>query len=172
MRRLYEIEDTLPSVDSLKLPTRVVRLPMAFQDSATLAAVARYAETVRSTAPWLPSNAEFVQRINGLGSVQEVRDIIFSARYIVLGLGDVYLGAAMRCCRRSAPSSPQLEIQSRAHVHRGGNGRHWRHVYVHYGMDSPGGYQLMGARFQSGISSSKTLSSRPMNRGCSNSSIK
>ena len=61
-------------------------------DSATLGAIARYSETVRSTAPWLPSNAEFLRRIkfprciNGLGSVREVRDIIFSARYTVLGL--------------------------------------------------------------------------------------
>ena len=93
LRRLYEMEDQLPSVASLKIPTRVVRLPMAFQDSTTLSAIARYSETVRSTAPWLPSNAEFLRRINGLGSVQEVRDIIFSARYMVLGLGDVYLGA-------------------------------------------------------------------------------
>jgi urea carboxylase len=93
LRRLNQIEDALPDVDSLKLPTRVVHLPMAFQDSATLGAVKRYSETVRSKAPWLPSNVEFLRRINGLSSIEEVSDIIFATRYMVLGLGDVYLGA-------------------------------------------------------------------------------
>ncbi len=144
MRRLNEIEDALPSVDSLKIPTRVVRLPMAFQDSATLAAVARYSETVRSTAPWLPSNAEFLRRINGLGSVQEVRDIIFSARYMVLGLGDVYLGAPC-----AVPVDPRHRLLSskynpaRTFTAEGTVGIGGMYMCI-YGMDSPGGYQLMG----------------------------
>ena len=144
MRRLYEIEDALPSVDSLKLPTRVVHLPMAFQDSATLGAVARYSETVRSTAPWLPSNAEFLRRINGLGSVQEVRDIIFSARYMVLGLGDVYLGAPC-----AVPVDPRHRLlgskynPARTFTAEGTVGIGGMYMCI-YGMDSPGGYQLMG----------------------------
>ena len=36
---------------------------------------------------------EFLRRINGLGTIAEVREIIRAARYMVLGLGDVYLGA-------------------------------------------------------------------------------
>ena len=53
--RPSKIEDALPSVDSPILPTRVVHLPMAIQDSAILAGIARYSETVRSTVPWVPS---------------------------------------------------------------------------------------------------------------------
>ncbi len=144
MRLLHEIEDGLPSVDSLKLPTRVVHLPMAFQDSATLGAVARYSETVRSTAPWLPSNAEFLRRINGLSSVQEVHDIIFSARYMVLGLGDVYLGAPC-----AVPVDPRHRLLSskynpaRTFTAEGTVGIGGMYLCI-YGMDSPGGYQLMG----------------------------
>lgn len=144
MRRLSEIENALPSIDSLKLQTRVVHLPMAFQDSATLAAVARYGETVRSTAPWLPSNAEFLRRTNGLGSVQEVRDIIFSARYMVLGLGDVYLGAPC-----AVPVDPRHRLlgskynPARTFTPEGTVGIGGMYMCI-YGMDSPGGYQLMG----------------------------
>ena len=144
MRRLYEIEDALPDVDSLKLPTRVVHLPMAFQDSATLGAVSRYSETVRSDAPWLPSNAEFLRRINGLGSIQEIRDIIFSARYMVLGLGDVYLGAPC-----AVPVDPRHRLLSskynpaRTFTAEGTVGIGGMYMCI-YGMDSPGGYQLMG----------------------------
>ena len=144
MCRLYEIEDALPSVDSLKLSTRAVHLPMAFQDSATLGAVARYSETVRSDAPWLPSNTEFLRRINGLGSVQEIRDIIFSARYMVLGLGDVYLGAPC-----AVPVDPRHRLLSskynpaRTFTAEGTVGIGGMYMCI-YGMDSPGGYQLMG----------------------------
>lgn len=144
MRSLYKIEDALPKVDSLRLPTRVVHLPMAFQDSATLGAVARYSETVRCTAPWLPSNAEFLRRINGLGSVQEIRDIIFSARYMVLGLGDVYLGAPC-----AVPLDPRHRLLSskynpaRTFTAEGTVGIGGMYMCI-YGMDSPGGYQLVG----------------------------
>jgi urea carboxylase len=144
MRRLREIEDGLPGADSLKLPTRVVRLPMAFQDSATLGAIARYRETVRSTAPWLPSNTEFLRRINGLGSVQEIRDIIFSARYMVLGLGDVYLGAP--CAVAIDPRHRLLSSKynpARTFTPEGTVGIGGMYLCI-YGMDSPGGYQLMG----------------------------
>lgn len=44
-------------------------------------------------APWLPSNVEFIRRMNGLASVDDVRQAVFDATYLVLGLGDVYLGA-------------------------------------------------------------------------------
>jgi urea carboxylase len=144
MRRLYEIEDALAGIDSLKLPTRVVHLPMAFEDSATLAAVARYSETVRSTAPWLPSNTEFLRRINGLGSVEDIRDILFSARYMVLGLGDVYLGAPC-----ALPVDPRHRLlgskynPARTFTAEGTVGIGGMYMCV-YGMDSPGGYQIVG----------------------------
>jgi hypothetical protein len=48
---------------------------------------------VRPDAPWCPSNIEFIRRINGLASIDDVRRIVFDASYLVLGLGDVYLGA-------------------------------------------------------------------------------
>ena len=53
----------------------------------------RYLQSVRLDAPWCPSNPEFIRRINGLDSVAAVRDILFEASYLVMGLGDVYLGA-------------------------------------------------------------------------------
>ncbi|MFA4913598.1 MAG: urea carboxylase, partial [Burkholderiaceae bacterium] len=59
VERLLELDATLPDVSTLKIPTRVVHLPMAFEDSATLAAVDRYRETVRAQAPWLPNNVDF-----------------------------------------------------------------------------------------------------------------
>nr|XP_018917734.1 PREDICTED: urea amidolyase-like [Bemisia tabaci] len=144
MRHLLELETKLGDVESLRIPSRVVHLPMAFEDSATLAAISRYRETVRNEAPWLPSNVDFVQRINGLEHRNDVRDIIFQASYLVLGLGDVYLGAPC-----AVPVDPRHRLLSskynpaRTFTAEGTVGLGGMYMCI-YGMDSPGGYQLVG----------------------------
>lgn len=144
MRHLLRMEETLPDVGDLKVPTRTVHLPIAFEDSATLGAIQRYRETVRADAPWLPSNMEFLRRINGLETIAEVREIIRAARYMVLGLGDVYLGAPC-----AVPVDPRHRLLSskynpaRTFTAEGTVGIGGMYMCI-YGMDSPGGYQLVG----------------------------
>ena len=144
MARLLEIEDQLGDVSELKVPSRILWLPMAFEDSATLAAVERYQETVCNQAPWLPNNVDFIQRINGLADRDVVRDALFSARYLVLGLGDVYLGAPC-----AVPLDPRHRLLSskynpaRTFTAEGTVGIGGMYMCI-YGMDSPGGYQLVG----------------------------
>ncbi|MBX0104091.1 carboxyltransferase domain-containing protein, partial [Salmonella enterica] len=82
---LLELESHIGDVSQMKVPSRIVHLPMAFEDSATLDAVSRYKDTVRATAPWLPNNVDFIQRINGLASREAVKATIFDASYLILG---------------------------------------------------------------------------------------
>ena len=144
MAILLELEAGLGDVSQLKVPSRIVWLPMAFEDSATLGAVERYKETVRPTAPWLPNNVDFIQRINGLQSREEVRDTLFNASYLILGLGDVYLGAPC-----AVPVDPRHRLLSskynpaRTFTAEGTVGIGGMYMCI-YGMDSPGGYQLVG----------------------------
>lgn len=141
---LLAAEERLPPVDTMKLTTRVVHLPMTFEDSGTLDAVKRYRETVRDEAPWLPNNVDFIQRINGLASRDEVSDIIFKTSYMVLGLGDVYLGAPC-----AVPVDPRHRLltskynPARTFTAEGTVGIGGVYMCI-YGMDSPGGYQLVG----------------------------
>ena len=141
---LLDREKSIGSVDEMVVTSRVLHLPMAFEDSATLDAVSRYQETIRSDAPWLPSNVEFIRRINGLQSTDQVRDIIFSASYLVLGLGDVYLGAPC-----AVPIDPRHRLMTskynpaRTYTAEGTVGIGGVYMCI-YGMDSPGGYQLVG----------------------------
>jgi urea carboxylase len=141
---LLAAETRLPPIATMKLKTRVVHLPMAFEDSATLDAVTRYRETVRGTAPWLPNNVDFIQRINGLASRDDVRDIVFKTSYMVLGLGDVYLGAPC-----AVPVDPRHRLltskynPARTFTAEGTVGIGGVYMCI-YGMDSPGGYQLIG----------------------------
>jgi urea carboxylase len=144
MRHLLRLEETLPDVAGLKIPTRIVHLPIAFDDSATLGAIQRYRETVRANAPWLPNNLEFLRRVNGLQTIAEVQETIQAARYMVLGLGDVYLGAPC-----AVPVDPRHRLLSskynpvRNFTAEGTVGIGGMYMCI-YGMDSPGGYQLVG----------------------------
>ena len=144
MEFLMALEDRLPQEDQITVKSRVIHLPLAFEDSATLDAVDRYRRSVRDEAPWLPNNVDFIQRINGLPSREAVRDTLFQARYLVLGLGDVYLGAPC-----AVPLDPRHRLltskynPARTHTAEGTVGIGGVYMCI-YGMDSPGGYQLVG----------------------------
>ncbi|WP_318377784.1 urea carboxylase [Enterobacter sp.] len=141
---LLDLEGLPGDVSQMKVPSRIVWLPMAFEDSATIGAVSRYQDTVRASAPWLPNNVDFIQRINGLPDREAVRDTIFDASYLILGLGDVYLGAPC-----AVPIDPRHRLLSskyspaRTFTAEGTVGIGGMYMCI-YGMDSPGGYQLVG----------------------------
>ena len=74
----------MPDVSSLKVKSRVLRLPMAFADSCSRDAMQKYSQSVRSEAAYLPDNVPFVAEINGLeGGAEEVKRIMFEASYMV-----------------------------------------------------------------------------------------
>ena len=108
----------------------------------------RYQETVRPDAPWCPSNIEFIRRINGLESENDVRRIVFDASYLVLGLGDVYLGAPV-----ATPTDPRHRLvttkynPARTWTPENAVGIGGAYMCI-YGMEGPGGYQLFGRTIQ------------------------
>ncbi|HEV8144789.1 MAG TPA: urea carboxylase, partial [Bryobacteraceae bacterium] len=93
LETLDECEQHIPALEEITAPSRIVHLPLSWDDPATRLAIQKYTQSVRPDAPWCPSNIEFIRRINGLDSIDEVHRIAFDASYLVLGLGDVYLGA-------------------------------------------------------------------------------
>ena len=144
VKTLLDREAAIGSVADMVVTSRVLHLPLAFEDSATLDAVKRYQETIRGEAPWLPNNAEFIRRINGLDSIERVKEIVYQASYMVLGLGDVYLGAPC-----AVPVDPRHRLMTskynpaRTYTAEGTVGIGGVYMCI-YGMDSPGGYQLVG----------------------------
>ena len=101
-------------------------------------------QSVRDDAPWCPSNIEFIRRINGLDSIEEVKRIVFDSRYLVLGLGDVYLGAPV-----ATPLDPRHRLvttkynPARIWTPENAVGIGGAYLCV-YGMEGPGGYQFVG----------------------------
>jgi len=148
METLFDAEACLPADDDMEVPTRIVHLPLSWEDESTLLAIRKYMQTVRKDAPWCPSNIEFIRRINGLGSIDDVKRIAFDASYLVLGLGDVYLGAPV-----ATPVDPRHRLvttkynPARTWTPENAVGIGGAYMCV-YGMEGPGGYQFIGRTVQ------------------------
>ncbi len=139
-----KVNDQLPPLESISVPSRIVRLPLSWDDPATQLAIMRYQQNVRPNAPWCPSNLEFIRRINGLESIDDVKEIVFAATYLVLGLGDVYLGAPV-----ATPLDPRHRLittkynPARTWTPENAVGIGGAYLCV-YGIEGPGGYQFVG----------------------------
>lgn len=147
-QRIADLEKKLPSLESVKLPSRIVELPLSWNDPGARLAMQRYQQNVRADAPWCPDNIEFIRRINGLESIEEVYKILFEATYLVLGLGDVYLGAPV-----AVPLDPRHQLvttkynPARTWTPENAVGIGGAYLCV-YGVEGPGGYQLVGRTVQ------------------------
>lgn len=127
-----------------RLPSRIVHMPLVFNDERSRNAIARYTSTIRSSAPYLPSNIEFLQKLNGLDSPNRVESNLYEGTFLVLGLGDVYQGSPC-----AVPLDPRHRLfgtkynPSRSFTPRGAVGIAGQYLCI-YATDSPGGYQLVG----------------------------
>ncbi|MDR2637766.1 MAG: urea carboxylase [Zoogloeaceae bacterium] len=140
-RRVLDIED-------LRVSSRIVHLPLSWDDPACRLAIEKYMTTVRKDAPWCPSNLEFIRRINDLPDIDAVHATVFAASYLVMGLGDVYLGAPV-----ATPLDPRQRLvttkynPARTWTAENSVGIGGAYLCV-YGMEGPGGYQFVGRTLQ------------------------
>jgi len=145
---LIAAEERLSDLEDFTIPSRIVHLPLSWRDPATLETIEKYMSGVRADAPWCPDNIEFIRRVNGLPDAAAVENLIFEANYLVLGLGDVYLGAPV-----ATPVDPRQRLVTTKY----NPARTWTPPNVVgiggaymciYGMEGPGGYQLFGRTIQ------------------------
>jgi urea carboxylase len=151
---LMQAERELPAIEDMEVPTRIVHLPLSWDDAATQLAIEKYMQSVRKDAPWCDvseghaSNIEFIRRINGLDSIEDVKKIVFDASYLTLGLGDVYLGAPV-----ATPVDPRHRLvttkynPARTWTPENAVGIGGAYMCI-YGMEGPGGYQFVGRTLQ------------------------
>jgi len=145
---LQQAESRLPAIEDMEVPSRIVHLPISWDDEQCRLAIEKYMQSVRRDAPWCPSNIEFIRRINGLDSIDEVKRIFFDASYMVMGLGDVYLGAPV-----ATPVDPRHRLvttkynPARTWTPENAVGIGGAYLCV-YGMEGPGGYQFVGRTIQ------------------------
>ncbi|BCN93073.1 urea carboxylase [Thiomicrorhabdus immobilis] len=148
IEKLISLEEEISSGQDLTVKSRIVHLPLSWDDSSTKLAIEKYMTTVRPNAPWCPSNIDFIRRINGLDSIEEVKKIVFDAKYLVMGLGDVYLGAPV-----ATPLDPRHRLvttkynPARTWTPENAVGIGGAYMCI-YGMEGPGGYQFVGRTIQ------------------------
>jgi len=136
------------AAQDLKVPSRIVHLPLSWDDPACQLAIEKYMTTVRKDAPWCPSNLEFIRRINDLPNLDAVYRTVFDASYLVMGLGDVYLGAPV-----ATPLDPRHRLvttkynPARTWTAENSVGIGGAYMCI-YGMEGPGGYQFVGRTLQ------------------------
>ncbi|WP_024679453.1 urea carboxylase [Pseudomonas syringae] len=140
--------DAVCAAKDLQVASRIVHLPLSWDDPACQLAIEKYMTTVRKDAPWCPSNLEFIRRINDLPNLDEVQRTVFDASYLVMGLGDVYLGAPV-----ATPLDPRHRLvttkynPARTWTAENSVGIGGAYMCV-YGMEGPGGYQFVGRTLQ------------------------
>lgn len=149
LAKLADLAEHLKKNKVTKVPTRTVYLPLSWDDPQTRVAIEKYVTTVRPGAPWCcPNNIEFIRRVNGLDSIADVKNIVMNADYLVMGLGDVYLGAPV-----ATPLDPRHRLvttkynPARTWTPENAVGIGGAYMCV-YGMEGPGGYQFVGRTVQ------------------------
>lgn len=85
---IKDAEESMPTVDDVVLTSRVIHLPLAFEDSQTKLAVERYVKEIRPDAPNVINgyNLEYMAMCNGL-TVSETKQAILDTYWFNSGGG-------------------------------------------------------------------------------------
>lgn len=148
LKTIKKAVNALKDIENLEVESRTVWLPLSWNDPSIQIAIDKYQQGVRPNAPWCPSNIDFIKRINGLENKDDVKNVVFDADYLVMGLGDVYLGAPV-----ATPLNPSHRVvttkynPARTWTAQNSVGIGGAYMCV-YGMEGPGGYQLFGRTLQ------------------------
>ena len=144
LAKLKEIEGGIQSIGDLVIPSRLLRLPVAYRDRHTTEFIGRYAKLIRTDAPNVVNghNIEYVAMYNGL-TVEELIELIESTQYWVAMLG-FWPGLAFmtpldqRAYLTAPKYNPTRPWTPEGAFAIGGP------IVVIYPIESPGGYQLLG----------------------------
>ena len=145
LKTLVDREQQVPDLASLVLPSRVVRMPIAFDDEMTRQAVHRYRITTRQDAPNVRDgdNIDYIVRYNGFRNREE-----FFERFVATTWWNAFIGYFP-----GLPSLFSMDPLTQISVPKYNPARMWTAegavglggpCVVLYPMESPGGYQLFG----------------------------
>lgn len=142
---LHAIHAQQPETASLTIPSRLITLPIAFNDTASAEAVQRYATTIRHDAPNTRdgSNIDYIVECNGLAGrealYETVTGVQWWAAFTGFSPGLPFL----------FPLDPRQQLRvpkynpTRSWTPEGAVGMGGPCVAI-YPVDSPGSYQLFG----------------------------
>jgi len=139
-----ESEESMPTIDDVVLESRVIHLPIAFEDTETKKAVEKYLTEVRPDAPNIINgyNIEYMAMCNGI-TVEETKNMILGTEWFNSG-GGFWPGGAFlwpldpRCAIVVPKYNPPRTWTPEGAVGIGGP------CVFTYTTPTGGGYQLFG----------------------------
>jgi allophanate hydrolase subunit 1 len=80
---LGQVHEDLPAEQEIEIPSRVIRLPIAFDDSQSRAAVERYIGSIRKDAPNCEgaNNIDYIVRYNGFSDREQFYDAVLATEH-------------------------------------------------------------------------------------------
>ena len=83
LAHLSELHESLPSEQEIEIPSRVIELPIAFDDSQSRAAVERYIRSIRKDAPNCEgaNNIDYIVRYNGFADREEFYEAVLATEH-------------------------------------------------------------------------------------------
>jgi allophanate hydrolase subunit 1 len=86
---LHAVTEGLPAEREMTIPSRLIHLPVAFDDEQTRAAVARYINTIRKDAPNAEggNNIDYVVRYNGFADREELYESVVATEHWAAFIG-------------------------------------------------------------------------------------
>jgi len=143
--QLHAVHEGLGAEQEMAIPSRTVHLPVAFDDSQTRAAVARYIHSIRADAPNAEggSNVDYIVRYNGLADREELYESVLQTEQWTAFIG-FFPGL---------PFMFPLDPRDAVFVPKYNPTRTWTPegalglggpCFAIYPVESAGGYQLVG----------------------------
>jgi len=148
LKKIIALEDSIPPVENLKIPSRIFRLPICFEHDALKNCIDRYIHAQRSHASYLPSNVEYLMKANCIETVEDFKKCIIEKPEVTVAVS-FFCGNPLlvftdpRCRFMTSKYNP-----SRTETPAGaiGSGSVCQSIYS---VDSPGGYMIWGVTLPS-----------------------
>ncbi|MEA2381271.1 MAG: urea carboxylase [Solirubrobacteraceae bacterium] len=142
---LRAVYDDLPAQAGIEIPSRLIKLPIAFSDTQTRAAVQRYINSIRADAPNCEGgeNIDYIVRYNGLADREELYEHTLATE-LWTGFIGFFPGLPFmfpidpRHVLVAPKYNPTRTWTPEGAVGLGGP------CFAIYPVESPGGYQLFG----------------------------
>lgn len=144
IEEISECEDELKALEDMVIPSRLIKLPIAFEDKETKEAVAKYLALIRPDAPNCEGgyNLEYIAQCNGV-TPQEAKELLMETEWFNSGCGfwpggGFFWPLDPRCALVVPKYNPPRTWTPEGAVGIGGP------CVFTYTTPTGGGYQLMG----------------------------
>lgn len=143
LRKLVELENSIPPSDKIKIPSTIYRLPLCFDHSSLKHCIERYMHSQRPYASYLPDNTKFLMEASCIPSIEDLKSMIIGKPEIITAVSflcaNVLLVHPDPRMRFMTPKyNPARTFTPKGAV---GTGAVSQSIYS---VDSPGGYMIWG----------------------------